>query len=156
MNLFLLSGLLEPFGSLSTGIWNRMHSYGEKLREERERTGLSQTEFGEAMGVTKKTQGLYERGEREPDGSYLQAAAAAGCDVLYILTGRREVKSGSASPAEEARRLALEIVQEWQIEHGKFLPVDKFLRAVELLAELAADEPAQVKKHAASVLRLAA
>lgn len=79
-----------------------------------------------------------------------------GCDVLYILTGRREAKTDTTSPANEARRMALEIVQEWQIEHGKFLPVDKFLRAVELLTELAADEPAQVKKHAASVLRLAA
>lgn len=133
-----------------------MHSYGEKIREERERIGLSQTEFGAATGVTKKTQGLYERGEREPDGSYLQAAAAAGCDVLYILTGRREQKATERTLADEARRLALEVVQEWQIEKGKFLPVDKFLRAVELLAELAGDEPAQVKKHAASVLRLAA
>ncbi len=133
-----------------------MHSYGEKIREERERLGLSQTEFGEAMGVTKKSQGLYERGEREPDGSYFQAAAAAGCDVLFILTGRREPKSGSRSPNGDVLFLALEVIQEWQIEHGQCLPVDKFLRAVELLAELAGDEPAQVKKHAASILRLAA
>ncbi len=82
--------------------------------------------------------------------------AQTGCDVLYILTGRRETKLAAVSPTDEARQMALEIIQEWQIEHGKFLPVDKFLRAVELLTELANDEPAQVKKHAASVLRLAA
>lgn len=133
-----------------------MHSYGGKIREERERIGLSQTGFGESVGVTKKTQGLYERGEREPDGSYLQAAAAAGCDVLYILTGRREPKAGSRSPNGDALFLALEVIQEWQIEHEKFLPVDKFLRVVELLADLAGDDPDQVKKHAAGVLRLVA
>ncbi len=133
-----------------------MHSYGEKIREERERLGLSQTEFGDAMGVTKKTQGLYERGEREPDGSYFQAAAAAGCDVLYILTGRREPKVGARSPFDDVASLALEAVQEWQIEAGQTLPIDRFLRAIELLIELADGEPQQVKKHAASVLRLAA
>lgn len=117
---------------------------------------MSQSSFGDLVGVGKQAQIRYEKGDRSPDGDYLQAADAAGCDVLYILTGRREAKSGEASPADEARRLALEVVQEWQIEQGKFLPVDKFLRAVELLAELAGDEPAQVKKHAASVLRLAA
>ena len=133
-----------------------MTTFFNRLREERTRLGLSQSAFGDLVGVGKPAQIRYEKGERSPDGDYLQAAAAAGCDVLYILTGRREVKTDAVSPADEARRLALEIVQDWQIEHGKFLAVDKFLRALELLTELAADEPAQVKKHAASVLRLAA
>lgn len=84
------------------------------------------------------------------------ALSNMGADVLYILTGRREVPAGARAPADEARSVALEAVQEWQIAQGKFLPVDKFLRAVELLAELSDGEPQQVRKHAASVLRLAA
>lgn len=133
-----------------------MIPYGEKIREERERLGLSQDSFGELAGVTKKTQGLYERGEREPNGAYLQAISAAGCDVLYILTGRREMSGSPTTPSETTYRLAVEVVQEWQIENEKFLPLEKFLRAIDLLVELADGEPEQVKKHSANVLRLAA
>jgi len=70
-------------------------SIGERLREERNRLGLSQPVFAEAGGVTKKTQMLYESGERHPDALYMAAIAAAGADVLYILTGQRV---GAAAP----------------------------------------------------------
>lgn len=69
----------------------------------------------------------------------------AGADVLYILTGRRE-GSGAAPPADDAFRLAVEVVQEWQIAQGKFLPVDKFLGVVELLAEEAGSDPVRIRK----------
>lgn len=62
---------------------------GGRLREERARLGLSQPAIGEIGGVTKKTQVLYEAGERNPDSAYLAAIADAGADVLYILTGQR-------------------------------------------------------------------
>lgn len=76
-----------------------MVSYqGERLREERERLGLTQSQMGELAGVTKKSQINYEKGERHPDSVYLAAIAAAGADVLYILTGQR-------NPAAPAHRL---------------------------------------------------
>lgn len=61
----------------------------DRLREERERLGMSQDAFGEIAGVRKQAQHLYEKGERHPDTRYLAAIAAAGADVLYILTGQR-------------------------------------------------------------------
>jgi len=67
-----------------------MVSIGERLREERQRLGLSQPAFGEIAGVTKKTQMLYESGERSPDAAYLSAMAGAGADVRYIVTGERD------------------------------------------------------------------
>lgn len=73
-----------------------MDILGQRLRAERERLGLSQTAFGEIGGVQKRAQINYEAGERQPDAAYLAAIAAAGADVLYILTGQR---SGSASVA---------------------------------------------------------
>ena len=66
-----------------------MVSFGERLREERVKVGLSQTEFGELAGVTKKTQMLYEADDRVPDARYLIAVNEAGVDVQYILTGER-------------------------------------------------------------------
>lgn len=61
----------------------------ERLIEERERLGLSQTAFAALASLTGRAQRLYEKGERHPDAKYLAAIAAAGADVLYILTGQR-------------------------------------------------------------------
>lgn len=68
---------------------NQSVSIGERLREERQRLGMSQPAFGEIGGVTKKTQLLYESGERQPDALYLAAIEKVGVDLLYVLTGRR-------------------------------------------------------------------
>ncbi|KAA0011173.1 helix-turn-helix domain-containing protein [Billgrantia pellis] len=66
-----------------------MDSIGSRLREERDRLGLTQTEIGDAAGVTKNTQRLYEMDQRSPKADYLAALDAAGVDVGYVLTGRR-------------------------------------------------------------------
>ena len=67
-----------------------------RLREERERLGFSQEAFGVLGGVQKRAQINYEKGERHPDSAYLAAIAAAGADVLYILTGQRA--GGASAP----------------------------------------------------------
>lgn len=64
-------------------------SLGERLREERERLGLSQPKFGELLGTTKQTVFAWETGRTAPDGLQLGVIAAAGADVLYIVTGQR-------------------------------------------------------------------
>jgi transcriptional regulator with XRE-family HTH domain len=76
-----------------------MVSIGDRLRDERKRTSLSQRAFAERGGVTEKTQVLYEKGERVPDAIYLEKIAAAGVDVLFVLTGHRN--SAELSPDEE-------------------------------------------------------
>lgn len=66
-----------------------MDNIGVRLREERERLGLSQTAFGELGGASKASQVRYENGGRSPDGEYLSAVAKHGVDVFYVLTGQR-------------------------------------------------------------------
>lgn len=61
----------------------------DRLREERERLGLSQEALGVQGGVRKQAQHMYESGARRPDSDYLERLALAGVDVLYILTGQR-------------------------------------------------------------------
>lgn len=78
-------------------ILNRMVSFGDRLREERVRMGLNQTEFGELAGVTKKSQMLYEADERAPDARYLLAITEAGANVLYILTGLNQEVTGQSN-----------------------------------------------------------
>lgn len=80
-----------------------MVSIGERLRDERGRLGLTQPALAAVGGVTKKTQVLYEAGERSPDAVYLAAVAAIGVDVLYVLTGQHAggVKPAPSLSAEE-------------------------------------------------------
>lgn len=61
----------------------------ERLKEERKRLGMNQTQFAELAGTTKNSQLNYEKGNVCPSATYLAAIAAAGVDVQYVLTGRR-------------------------------------------------------------------
>lgn len=69
-------------------------SIGERLREERERIGLSQTALAQIGGVGKTTQIKYEKGASSPDSAYLSAVSDEGVDVFYVLKGQR---SGTAT-----------------------------------------------------------
>lgn len=62
---------------------------GERLREERERLGLNQTDFGVSAGVSRGTQKAYELESSSPDIRYLSGLQALGVDVHYVLTGSR-------------------------------------------------------------------
>ncbi|MBS7349289.1 MAG: helix-turn-helix transcriptional regulator [Comamonas sp.] len=72
---------------------------GSRLREERERLGMTQEAFGQAGGVLKRALIRYEKGERAPDATFLAALAAAGVDVLYVLTGQRMGAAAAPQPA---------------------------------------------------------
>lgn len=99
---------------------------GARLREERERLGMTQEGFGQAGGVLKRALIRYEKGERMPDAAFLAAIAAAGADVLYILTGQRSGVAAAAPvaaepPATQLSRRALAVAQNYEAtsEEGK-------------------------------------
>lgn len=73
--------------------------FSERLKDERERLGLSQTDFGEKCGVKKLAQINYEKGERKPDSDYLQKAHELGVDISYLFSGQRT--NPTALPTEE-------------------------------------------------------
>ena len=62
---------------------------GSRLREERERLGMSQPAFAAIAKTTKQTLFSWESGKTAPDGFQLAALSEIGVDVLYILTGQR-------------------------------------------------------------------
>lgn len=82
-------------------------SIGKRLKEERERLGLNQTDFAAAGGVGRKSQFNYEEDERRADTAYLAAIAAAGADVRYIITGHREGPAPEVLTSDERELLAL-------------------------------------------------
>lgn len=62
---------------------------GNRLREERDRVGMTQPVFAEAAGAKKRTLIDWEKGVSSPTATQLEALAEIGVDVLYVLTGRR-------------------------------------------------------------------
>jgi transcriptional regulator with XRE-family HTH domain len=75
---------------------------GERLREERERLGLNQTEFGVLLGVSRGTQKNYELEANSLDLRYVAALEKCGVDAAFVLTGRRSTPLGVLfSPEEE-------------------------------------------------------
>jgi len=79
-----------------------MSSFGDRLKEERERLGLSQTAFAERAGTTRKTQFNYETNARRPDTDYVALAIEMGVDAAYVLTGNRGFQAPSLDAAESA------------------------------------------------------
>jgi transcriptional regulator with XRE-family HTH domain len=76
-----------------------------RLREERERLGLSQQDAEALWGISRVTWGKYERGDTTPDAAVLAAIAAAGADVLYIVTGSRSAPVAPALSRDEVGML---------------------------------------------------
>ena len=105
---------------------------GVRLKEIREALALSQTEFAQIAGnagvpgATRQSQAKYEKGLATPSAAYLAAIAAAGADVLYILTGQRSGAAAAAPvaaepPATQLSRRALAVAQNYEAtsEEGK-------------------------------------
>lgn len=70
---------------------------GARLKEERERLGLTQQTFSALAGAGKRTLITWESGETSPNAVQLSALAAAGVDALYLLTGNRTAAPVDAS-----------------------------------------------------------
>lgn len=62
---------------------------GDRLREERNRLGLIQTDAAKSAGVSYVTYIGYEKSERFPNAESLYGLFLVGFDVLYIVTGTR-------------------------------------------------------------------
>ncbi|EKT4457536.1 helix-turn-helix domain-containing protein [Pseudomonas putida] len=112
-----------------------MNGIGPRLREERERLGMTQRVFGDIGGVEPNAQGKYESGERTPRVDYLAALAARGVDAQYVLSGLRTPTALEGLSADESGLL------------GAFreLPLDDQAALLHLLGRLANDaKPRQI------------
>lgn len=78
---------------------------GDRLRGERERLGLNQTDFGLAAGISRGTQKAYELGTSSPDIRYLSTLESIGVDVLYVITGQGATPSPDSLSPDEAQVL---------------------------------------------------
>lgn len=68
---------------------------------------MTQAAMAAIGGKQKLAQLKYEQGESSPSGAYLAAIAAAGADVLYILTGQKAV-TPAQPPLSDGDRILLD------------------------------------------------
>lgn len=69
----------------------------DRLREERKRLGLNQTQFAALGGVTLKTQSRNEQKVSQIDTNYYDYLAKYGVDTIYVITGVRSLASADAA-----------------------------------------------------------
>lgn len=73
---------------------------GARLKAERQRIGLNQTDAGRLGDASKNTQLSYESGKSSPNADYLLSISKAGFDIFYIVTGQR--MEGASTVGEAA------------------------------------------------------
>jgi transcriptional regulator with XRE-family HTH domain len=66
-----------------------MPSIGERLKEERERLGLTLVAFAELSGSKKNTVVDWQKNVSSPPLAKLSALEKLGLDIIYIITGNR-------------------------------------------------------------------
>ena len=120
------------------GSYIQMSGIGLRLRQERERLGLSQKTFGEIGGVEANAQGKYENGDRAPKADYLSRVAARGVDVLYVLTG-----NPPPTLVDNLSQLEEKVLISYRVLHKE--DQDAIRRLTTTLAELSA--PLAVKER---------
>jgi transcriptional regulator with XRE-family HTH domain len=110
-------------------IWTQVKGYfvsiGNRLKEERNRLGISQDGFAQTAGIQRRAQVRYEQDERVPDGTYFAAIAEAGVDVQYVITGKRQ---GQGIGESAVHRAVLDAVDLLSLE--KKVDADQLARAV--------------------------
>ncbi|MGB3289610.1 MAG: helix-turn-helix transcriptional regulator [Burkholderiaceae bacterium] len=75
---------------------------GSRLRGERERLQLTQTQLAKIASASKHAQIKWEKGEAYPNAAVLSAWAEIGMDVLYVVTGERaNVPTSAHLPPKE-------------------------------------------------------
>ena len=100
---------------------------GLRLREERRRLGLNQTQMAELAGVSLTSQSHYESGTHRPDSSYLTQILCAGIDILFVLTGQHRSEFTSDSIDWLAVTEIADVVAKWAAQRPE--PSSPELRA---------------------------
>ena len=63
--------------------------FGNRLKEQRKKLGLKQSEAAEKCGVSREIWGKWERGENKPTSEKLFSFEKIGIDVNYVMYGEQ-------------------------------------------------------------------
>lgn len=127
--------------NLSTAV--NSQSFGQRLREERERLGMSQVQLAEQGKVARTTQHIYEADIRVPDVTYLERLRGIGVDVAYLVLGVRQSHTNpdTLTISYAALLNVYRIVDEFCVDvDGKPLQLEVRVRLFQLLCASLKDQ----------------
>lgn len=107
--------------------------YAERLKRERARLCLSQSQVCLAGGVSKSTQVAYECDQRVPDLEYLDRIAALGVDKVFITTGLSTTNFTAKHFDWDLHHEIVIAIYEFAAEHGVSIPPSKQSDLIHLL-----------------------
>jgi transcriptional regulator with XRE-family HTH domain len=119
-------------------------SFGKRLRQVRERLGMTQIQMALTGGVKRTTQHLYENDVRVPDLNYLERLKEAGADIGYLILGepRGPTQSNSLTISYALMSNLFRVVDEFCVdEDGNALPRETRLRFFQMLCVSLRDRP---------------
>lgn len=94
-------------------------SVAKRIREERERLGHTREDWAAHVGVHLNTQLKYERGDSEPDISYLAKVEELGADYSYIVSGERGIIITASEALERQSEIVFNVVKDFEIVYEK-------------------------------------
>jgi transcriptional regulator with XRE-family HTH domain len=135
---------------------------GARLKAERERLGLSQTDFAAVAGASKHAQINWEKGAAAPNASALAAWAKHGLDVLYVVTGARSnppaptgLPSTEPVPIDAERLVRIvEMLEAAARLAGRKWQTKKLVALAAEVYNVLADEPALDEPKVERILKL--
>lgn len=150
---------------------------GERLKNERQRLGLTQPALAEAAGAAKRTVIDWEKGVSSPTAAQLEALARMDLDVLYVVTGQRHqdvvgqpnhstssdmtessvsVTGVGAVPLIDSERLAriVDLLEAYASQAGRRWPAKRLVAVAAEVYNVLADEPALDEPKVERILKL--
>ena len=130
--------------------------YGSRLRSERNRLGITQTQLASAGGISKPTQVAYESDTYVPDLQYLERISSADVDKIFVVTGKTTSQFVTEHFDWKLHQEVVEVVMELSDELGVQLPAVKLSGLVRILYEKHAAGEALLPEVVSQYLRLVA
>lgn len=124
------------------------NGFGNRLKEERKRIRLSQTELADIADTGRLTQYQYEQEVRSPNIKYLSAISSVGIDLAYLLYGvRTEDALLSLQEKNEIEKKALSLLVKNEAELGNMDDERRFVMFNLLRSQLIEMQVAEIKKE---------
>ncbi|HEZ4471033.1 TPA: helix-turn-helix transcriptional regulator [Neisseria meningitidis] len=88
--------------------------FANRLKVERKKLGLTQSQLAEKCGITREMWGKYERGQFLPNCEIIFSFCALGADVNFLFTGNRPSENSNELSKDE-----LELLQNYRQSTNK-------------------------------------
>lgn len=128
--------------------------FGERMRLERRRLGLTQEGLAERVGVRQQTVYQYEKGNTSPTLQFIYSLHSVGFNMQYLLYGREKIPHLCDFPPEVIRYVADAVSQVEQKFAGGTLSNETRLRMMLILLGQYVEQPSALPLTDAQSLAL--